>query len=782
MKFQFAVARPVWPAGLAGECNTLVGFDVSFAHQSEQACLKLTAGSLYRLFCNGHFVGYGPARAAHGYARVDLWPLDAHHLQPGLNFIAIEVAGYNVPSFYVVNEPPFLQAELVVGDMIVAATGREGADGFTARRLTGRVQRVPRYSYQRPFMEVYRLAPSFADWRTGADYTSSQPLPLEPQPPRRLLPRGVALPAFVWHAATLTHAGRAELQPRRKDYWIDRSLLLSGAALGGFAEETMEAQPAWEAQDWLTSSMAPVDPAPRPQSKRGDVLLFDLGRNLSGFIQMQVTCTQPSRLFIAFDEILTGGVVDFHRLDCVNLISYELEPGSYALEAFEAYTCRYLQVLVLEGDPRIERVSLRAYENPETGRALFQTEDETLTAIFQAAEATYAQNTVDLLMDCPSRERAGWLNDSFFSGRSAFLFSGNTRVENNFLQNFAQAPALAGLPCGMIPMCYPADVVEGGHTPNLPCWLICELEEMQRRGGDRQIITSFRSKVEEYFRYLNSLRNEFGLLEKVPGWIFIEWSKANEWTQDVNIPFNLLFSDALAAASGIYGVPEWQAQSDSIRRTVFDLAYDGSFFNDNLVRQGGRLEKSGNHSEICQYHAFWSGIATVEKFPTLWETLVKGCGPLPEIEREARLEPANMIMGRYLRFDLLARAGEHPRLLRELKATFAGMASQTGTLWEHLDHRASCNHGLAAHAAVSLVRDIAGIELADLTTKRVRVTFRDLGLRQGVAVHPLPTGKIVVKWKRLAGEQLCYEIQIPSDFMAEIVNLSGLELVEGRES
>lgn len=40
--------------------------------------------------------------------------------------------------------------------------------------------------------------------------------------------------------------------------------------------------------------------------------------------------------------------------------------------------------------------------------------DKEICKIADAAVETFRQGSVDLFMDCPSRERAGWLCDSFF--------------------------------------------------------------------------------------------------------------------------------------------------------------------------------------------------------------------------------------------------------------------------------------------------------------------------------------------------------------------------------
>ena len=66
--------------------------------------------------------------------------------------------------------------------------------------------------------------------------------------------------------------------------------------------------------------------------------------NRTGFIGLKVKARTRTRLFVTFDEILSNGDVDFKRLDCVNIVQYELEPGTHAIESFEPYTLRYLKL------------------------------------------------------------------------------------------------------------------------------------------------------------------------------------------------------------------------------------------------------------------------------------------------------------------------------------------------------------------------------------------------------------------------------------------------------
>ncbi len=193
--------------------------------------------------------------------------------------------------------------------------------------------------------------------------------------------------------------------------------------------------------------------------------------------------------------------------------------------------------------------------NPDAARATFAASDQRFNRIFEAARETFRQNATDVFMDCPSRERAGWLCDSFFTARVAADLCGDTSVEKNFLENFQRPEKFEHLPDGMIPMCYPSDHYNGQFIPNWAMWFVVQLEEFAARGGDRATIDALRPKVLKLLDYLGGFENSDGLLEKLPSWVFVEWSEANKFVQDVNYPSNMLYAAVLAAAGRIYNKP-----------------------------------------------------------------------------------------------------------------------------------------------------------------------------------------------------------------------------------
>ena len=62
--------------------------------------------------------------------------------------------------------------------------------------------------------------------------------------------------------------------------------------------------------------------------------------------------------------------------------------------------------------------------------------------------------------------------------------------------------------------------------------------------------------VIQKFPYEPRSPTEDGLLERLPGWIFVEWSAANDWVQDVNFPTNMLYARTLCVAAELYAMPE----------------------------------------------------------------------------------------------------------------------------------------------------------------------------------------------------------------------------------
>lgn len=776
----FQKAQPVWPKGRSLEKNLTVGFRALLdLGDPRDVRLRLTASTCYRATVNGSFVGYGPARGPHGWYRVDEVDLSPW-IQPGANIVAIEVAGYNVNSYYTLDQPSFLQAEILVKNRVLSATGNRG---FTAFIPGERLQKVQRYSFQRPFTEVYRIRKDHDRWKRDVDLRL-QGLECAPDGVlRAYLPRRVPWPDFkLRRPVQILGSGRVVPRETVPRLWKDRSLTQIGPKLEGFPEAELEVIPSIRMQKvtYRPEEDLPADGTAVPESlpvPASTYALLDLGTNLTGFAGVTVECKEPSRLVLAFDEVLRDGLVDFKRLGCVNLIVYELPTGTYRLESFEPYTFRYLQPVVLEGKCRLSDIYLREYVCSGVNRARFRSSDPRLDKLFEAGRETFRQNTLDTFMDCPSRERAGWLCDSFFTARAALDLRGDTIIEQTMMENFLLPEKFEFLPEGMLPMCYPADHNDGVFIPNWALWLVIQLEEYVDRSGDTDTAEGLKPKVLGLIEFLRGFRNDDGLLEKLPSWVFIEWSDANKYVQDVNYPSNMLYAAALSVAGKLYGLKELTTEAEQVRETIRKQSFDGTFFVDNAVRTAaGKLEVTRNRTEVCQYYAFFFDVATPKSHPELWATLRDRFGPRRKDRNDfPEVGLANSFIGNMLRIELLSHAGLSRQILDESIDYLLYMAERTGTLWEHTGDFASCNHGFASHIVRTLYRDVLGLRKIDLLAKEVEIRFAPLDLESCEGERPTPDGTVYLRWRK-KGDSLEYSVSVPEDYELHVENSSGLEL------
>lgn len=781
----FWSARPIWPEGLDKEMNLFVGFRAVFhAPPGERVYLRTAGSTLYRIYLNGRFHAWGPARGPLGYFRQDFWDITAQ-LSNGTNFVCLEVAGYNINSYYILNQPSFLQAEVATDATVLASTGGSG-EPFRAQILSERIKKVQRYSFQRAFSEVYRMTSASADWRERADS------PLDSarcavSETRMLIPRRVPYPAYwirqpesIAAEGTFNWSGIAP-----KSLADDRSIPSAGRIgpqMLGYAWTDLTTIPYLELQQTKTTTNRRIDASYEPEEPlrigANQFKTLDFGTNLTGFFGASVEVHSPTKLYFTFDETLIDGDVDFKRLMCVNIVAYTLTPGSYSLETFEPYVMRFLKLMVLEGDCEVRKVYLREFTAPDVWTAHFCSDDANLNELFAAGRETYRPNAVDLFTDCPSRERAGWLSDSFFTAQAGRLLTGHTAVEKCYFENYMLPKDFPNMPPGMIPSCYPADHYDSSDfEPTLALWFPIQLEEYRLRSGDDELVHALRPRMLDLLGWFKPFQNEYGLLEDLKGWVFIEWSKANDYVKNVSYAANMLYAAAVAALGRIYDLPELVKQSESLKEVIRKQSYDGEFFVDNATRQAGRLVPTRNRTETCQYYALYFRTATPEKYPKLWETLHTIFGPQRRTSGAyPEIAPSNALIGNVMRLELLSRAGLTQQLVDEASQYLLYMAHLTGTLWENTSDEASMDHAFQSHINTVLYRDVLGVYGLDTVQKTAEVRFTDSALKWCEGRIPTPDGLLSMRWTRTPN-LITYQLDVPAGYQARVENLSKSKVV-----
>lgn len=688
----FRQARPIFPAGKSEAMNTFAVFRARVP-SLVGARLHITAAYFYRASVNGRFLAFGPARAAKDYAREDILDLSDFHA-PGGNVVTIEVAGYYCHSLSTVFQPSYLQAEIEANGVVLAATGRD----FEAFLPATKIREVERYSYQRHFSEV---------WDLTAD-PLGKAVPVEEISALRILDRVAPYP----HYGDVLLPGASSRGKLTYDESLPvRDNVYSGNASdrwGSFGADRVRHRPF----GWIRSHRQErtADAVAFPHTlAAGEYAIFDFSRIETGFLRLLASSVGGADLAVGFSEDGAPDRFAYTDTHARNALEVILPAGETDFLSFEPYAVRYAIVAVKSGSVTLRGFGMKTFEHDTTAVTIPPIADPTLQSIYRAAVRTFAHNAVDILMDCPSRERAGWLCDSYFTGKVEYALFGKVPVEAAFLENYRlfRNDGDQLLPDGAIPMCYPSDPEDPGRCKFIPqwtMWFLLELEEYLNRrapGSDRE---AFRPVVEGLLSFFARCENADGLLEKLPSWNFVEWSDANKWTQDVNYPTNFLYARALESCYRIYGDLSLLEKAAHVRKVTVDQSFDGRVFLDHAVRdENGVLVRQPHCSEVGQYYAIlFGGVDLADpKYAELRRLVLHVFGP-DRKEEIPEIIPVNAFIGVYLRLEALLRLKKYDLLLSDVSNFFGQMDRDTGTLWESRERVGSRDHGFASYALVAM--------------------------------------------------------------------------------
>ena len=707
-KFYFEKAQAIWADGRSEEMNCELSFRTVIP-KGEETKLFLAASSIYRLWVNGEFICAGPARAAHGLYRVDEICLSPF-LTEDRNYVVTEVLGYNVNSYDTLDQPSFLTEEIWQGNEVISYTGGES---ITIHDFKNRVQKVQRYSFQRAFIDAYQYEDE-NKYMYHMNESAQSLCKIEIQTDKRYIYRDVEMPGFeTLEPVSVIKKGTAYYEKEKTEIIPEEYFFKIKQDLKGYAREKTEIHVSEEAQKiQLQETECSVNAiAIRQLPLSDEYAIYELPYNATGFFDIRLEVREKSRTFVMFDEILSNGSVDFLRMNSCNCFVYRMNAGKYRLMNFAPYTMKYLQIVVL-GECIVEQVQFKEYKNSSVLKRIHLPQDTELALIYDAALESFRANALDLFMDCPSRERGGWLCDSYFTSSVEYVLTGKNVIEKAFLENFILNKEFRHIPEGMIPMCYPADHNNGNFIPQWAMWYVLEIEKYVYGNQDFELAERSKNLIYSLLKYFESFENENGMLENLQGWNFIEWSRANDpdLVNGVNFPTNMLYMRMLKCVSALYKDLILERKADRLRKNIRKRSFNGMFYTDNEHRDKNQLVNPGICTEVCQYYAFFTGVATVKEDSELWKIMKNKFGPIRStINDYPEIAGTNVFIGKYLRIELLYRQGLFEEVIKEIKEVFLGMAKETGTLWEHTLPTASCNHGFASYVLYWLA-GIFGIE------------------------------------------------------------------------
>jgi alpha-L-rhamnosidase len=756
-----------------------------------EAIAHVSADGRYRLFVNGVYAGRGPARCDplwQYYDSYDIAPL----LKPGRNVIVALVHSYGQDaSWYQLPRGEwsrvfgcggfFFQCDAVLaGGSKLAVHSDESWRHALAeaweRDLPGGGPGFP---------EVYDARREPIGWREpGFDDSDWRPAVVLRRP---ALNRGPDIRPFP------------RLVPRDIPFLLEEERFPEAVVSVG---ETAEAPPDRNpAEQLATEGLAPLsacritdteallsaDPkATTVQTApgRAAALVLDFGRVVSGYPRLRLDGPAGAAIDVAFSERLVDGRVPIQRSGPVgsqNADRYVLREGAQEWERFEWAGFRYLQITVRNAERplRIQAASINFTSYPVQRRGRFQCSDELLNRVWEAGAYTLQLCMHDGYEDCPSREQRQWVGDAYVEMLVDLAAYGDPRLAAKLLRQVAQSQR----PDGMTQMATPGDAAVrwGVFIPDYCFYWIMTLGEYVRYSGDASLAEELFPAVARALSWFEPHLDDKGLLNDVPGWIFIDWADVDRRGRCT--AFNALYCAALRHASDLArlaGAPSQARRYLRLARAVRDAINDhlwddarGVYVDASVDSiRGWRVGQQANAACIAlgvAPRARWSRIlACILNESRLRATSTELGGPDPTpFDEEHDLVLAQPFFMHFVH-RALAAAGRRRELLDNVRHRWGAMLEAgSTTFWEHWHGRDSQCHAWSATPTFDLSTEVLGVRPLAPGFALFAVEPHPAGLDWARGAFPSPAGDIAVAWEHGEG-WFRLEVDVPPGCLARV--------------
>ena len=780
----FKFAKPIFVDNKDVSLNFQVGFYREFvfdAAKDKKVTVCVTAKNIFRLYINGKTVLHGPARTAHGYARVDKADITGF-LNNGVNHIACEVLEYGREAYGHYSNDSTLEDGFFILELydIDMRSVLHTDENWSVYRIKQRVSVSERISHSRESAEVYYLDGEYRSWRVGnAEYKPAVIV----NPQAEYLPHNALRATLYEHdAENIVEFGFCEID---KNYIYEPSFYEASypEIYKNLPERTL-----YECQATVEYTGADIT------CKRGEgielcsdgdkYILFDMRASFVGFPYIEVETEREGIIDLIPTELLSLQGKDFYGSDCITRL--HVKSGKTEFCALEPTLCRYFKIYFRNtGKVKIIRAGIKEYFYPDENRSSFMCSDDDINRLYDAAKRTLLLNTMDIFMDCPQRERGGWLCDSLWSGRAAALMLSDDRVEREFIENFLLTDP-DKMYYSIFPEAYPGnkkDYRECAGLINWSFWLMCEFCEFVYRTGDMNFANTYYKRVEAFVNGMLKLKGSNQLIENL-NWLFIDWSCSNnaDYQRPISVPANILFAYTLKSLGELYDNKEWLKIAGEMKNTLKEalVGYTNSevkVISDNLRYVNGKLCQTDKYSEAALYTDLWCNLFEVGENKSL-DAYVRDCmGPAPKYIPAPYIGRSGLFIGLCIRLDMLSRRGYYDKLYEDILAICMPQLKEgPGTLWENeVSNTSSRCHGFMSHIGVHFIRDILGMGMENKLEKQIKIAPHLCNLRWARGTHEIDGEIMSLSWsvsddgfelKAMVPKAYGYTVELPASILA----------------
>lgn len=202
-----------------------------------------------------------------------------------------------------------------------------------------------------------------------------------------------------------------------------------------------------------------IEPVRLWEAKPG-IWVYDLGQNISGWVQLQVSGHSGNEITLRYSEsICEDGSVDQSHIGKF-VYSGEFQTDKYILEGggieiweprFTYHGFQYIQVEGFPGTPTLENIRGRVVHTAFEPAGEFSCSNELINKIQSCVKWSSLTNFHGFPTDCPHREKNGWTGDAMLSAEQ-MLFNFHVQAAyTKWMRDFKDVQRPSGQLPGIIP-------------------------------------------------------------------------------------------------------------------------------------------------------------------------------------------------------------------------------------------------------------------------------------------------------------------------------------------
>jgi alpha-L-rhamnosidase len=528
------------------------------------------------------------------------------------------------------------------------------------------------------------------------------------------------------------------------------------------------------------------------------IAVYDLGENMSGWPEISVRGPAGSRVTLLPGELLAkDGTVSQHSTNAAPghavLYRYTLR-GDAAAEhwhpRFTYHSFRYVQVTaepaaVGEAMPEVLELAGDFVHADAPVIGTFETSDALFDRIHTLIDRAVLSNLASVMTDCPSREKLGWLEQTYLNAATLMLNYDVTGLYEKMSRDILEAQ----LPNGLVPSIAPEYVAfvdaKGDSTAfrDSPEWgsaIILSPWALYQYTGDIEPLRASYAAMQRYADYLES--------RAVDG--MIDYGLGDWYDIGPKPPGPSQLTSRKVTATGVY-------YEDLVALTriaaLLGRPDDAASYKARADRERELFNQALFHPETGQYDL---GSQTANAIPL-------ALGMVPPEHVQAVLDHlvadihahGDHVTAGDVGFHYVVRALTNFHRSDVLAAMFSRtdspsygyqLAQGATTLTEAWDANpnSSQNHFMLGHGEEWFYRGLAGLTLDMARGPDEAISLRPsllAGIAQASATHRTPMGEVSIAWKR-DGDSAAVDAIIPVGARARLLLPAAQSWLEGSVS